>query len=73
MYTFSVKLSIAASDGQNTVKRAYNNNIGFTNNVLATVKTLNAEKDGENYLLFSNDVDSIAYLVKQDELKHVII
>ena len=37
------------------------------------VKVLNAEKDSENYLLFSNECDKVAYLVKQDEVKLVTI
>lgn len=66
-------LHCVASNGQDTVKRTYNSNISFASNVLATVKTLNAEKDSENYLLFSNECDKVAYLVKQDELKLVVI
>lgn len=62
-----------ATDGIDTVKRVYNINLSFGSNVLATVKTLNAEKDNEKYLLFSNEYDKVAYLVKQDELKLVII
>jgi hypothetical protein len=62
-----------AGDGIDTVKRVYNSNISFGSNVLATVKILNAEKDNESYLLFSNECDKVAYLVKQDELKLVII
>ena len=48
-------LYCVATDGQDTVKRVYNSNKAFSSNVLATVKVLNAEKDSENYLLFSND------------------
>jgi len=66
-------LYCVATDGQDTAKRVYNSNISFGSNVLATVKTLNAEKDSENYLLFSNECDKVAYLVKQDELKLVTI
>ena len=66
-------LYCVATDGQDIVKRVYNSNMSFGSNVLATVKTLNAEKDSENYVLFSNDCDKVAYLVKQDELKLVVI
>lgn len=66
-------LYCVATNGQDTVKRVYNSNISFGSNVLATVKTLNAEKDSENYLLFSNEYDKVAYLVKQDEVRLVII
>ena len=66
-------LYCVATDGQDTVKRVYNSNIAFGSNALATVKVLNAEKDSENYLLFSNECDKVAYLVKQDELKLVVI
>ena len=62
-----------ATDGQDTVKRVYNGNISFGSNALAVVKVLNAERDNEKYLLFSNEYDKVAYLVKQDELKLVII
>lgn len=62
-----------ATDGQDIVKRVYNGNISFGSNALAVVKVLNAEKDNEKYLLFSNEYDKVAYLVKQDELKLVII
>ena len=66
-------LYCVATDGQDTVKRVYNSNIAFCSNALATVKVLNAEKDSENYLLFSNECDKVAYLVKQDEVKLVTI
>ena len=66
-------LYCVASNGQDTVKRVYNSNKAFSSNVLATVKVLNAEKDSENYLLFSNECDKVAYLVKQDEVKLVTI
>lgn len=66
-------LYCVATNGQDTVKRVYNSNISFGSNVLATVKVLNAEKDSENYLLFSNEYDKVAYLVKQDEVRLVII
>jgi hypothetical protein len=41
--------------------------------LLAKKEVLNAEKDSENYLLFSNECDKVAYLVKQDEVRLVII
>ena len=66
-------LYCVATDGQDTVKRVYNSNKAFSSNVLATVKTLNAEKESENYLLFSNECDKVAYLVKQDEVRLVTI
>ena len=66
-------LYCVANDGQDTVKRVYNSNISFCSNALATVKVLNAEKDSENYLLFSNECDKVAYLAKQDEVRLVII
>ena len=66
-------LYCVASNGQDTVKRVYNSNISFCSNALATVKTLNAEKDSESYLLFINECDKVAYLVKQDEVKLVTI
>ena len=66
-------LYCTATDGTNTIKRVYNSNMSFGSNVLATVKVLNAEKDSENYLLFSNECDKVAYLVKQDEVRLVVI
>lgn len=62
-----------ASNGISTIKRAYNSNLSFCSNAIATVRVLNAEKDSENYLLFSSETDKVAYLVKQDELKLIIV